>query len=218
MKKKDQKNGKTRFAALLLAAVTALSALPMAGCSGRGKPPALDDVYDRLVEVIEASHRVNGILFGVGLPTYPREGAEEELLHRYYGMYDTGLEYVTPYAMFISTAEMREAVKEVYSASYRESLFEMVFTGYATSGISAVMPARYTENDKRLFQHTNVDPLVRGVRVYDYAEMKMERGSDATYIRISIPSYTDESPEEWVTSILSFVYEEGNWYLNSPSC
>ena len=67
----------------LLASVLLITALP--SCSGR--PPKLEGaLYDRLVEVIEASVDVNVVLFGAGLPTYAREGVEEDRIRRYYGV------------------------------------------------------------------------------------------------------------------------------------
>ena len=198
------------FSVLMLTSVTA--------CSRRGPAPELDTVYDRLVEVIEASHEVNVLLFGVGLPTYPRGDAEDELLHRYFGVPDNGREFVTPYAKYLFIADMKAAISAVYSKAYSESLFESLFTGFADSGISGNLPARYNEDEIALYQNTYVKPLVSGVRVYDYASMEILPESYDTYIRVSIRSYTDENPDEWVTTRLSFVYEDGDWYLNSPSC
>ena len=190
-----------------------------ASCSDSREPaPPIDEVYDRLVEVIEASHEVNVLLFGAGLPVYPRGDAEDELIHRYYGITDNGQEFVTPYAKYSSIAEMQAAIAAVYSTEYRESLFETLFTGYADGNVSVVMPARFNEDEKSLYQNKYVDALVDGMRVYDYAGMEIVSYSHSSYLRVSIPSYTEDQPDEWKTVYLSFVYENGNWYLDSPSC
>ena len=63
------------LALLLLGGVV----LGMSSCSAEEPAPDLDEVYDRLVQVIEASHEVNVLLFGAGLPVYPRGDAEDEL-------------------------------------------------------------------------------------------------------------------------------------------
>jgi hypothetical protein len=63
-----------------------------------------------------------------------------------------------------------------------------------------------------------VEALVKGVRVYDYASMEIMKGSTSTYMRVAIPSYTESHPNEWKTVYLAFVYENGDWYLDSPSC
>jgi hypothetical protein len=170
------------------------------------------------VQVIEASHEVNVLLFGAGLPVYPRGDAEDLLVHRYYGVTDNGQQFVTPYAKYGSIAEMQTAIAAVYSTEYRESLYESLFTGYAADEMSVVMPARFSEDERFLYMSQYVSPLVEGVRVYDYASMQIVEYSHASRLRVSIRSYTEDRPEEWKTVYLSFVYENGDWYLDSPSC
>jgi hypothetical protein len=208
-----------RIITLLLALVLlAGSALGLASCSASESAPELDTVYDRLVQVIEASHEVNVLLFGAGLPVYPRGDAEDELVHRYYGVADNGQQFVTPYAKYASIAEMQAAIAAVYSTEYRESLYESLFTGYAADEMSVVMPARFSEDERFLYMSQYVSPLVEGVRVYDYASMQIVEYSHASRLRVAIRSYTEDRPEEWKTVYLSFVYENGDWYLDSPSC
>ena len=183
------------------------------------KPPEIEDVYDRLVECIESAHEVNVLLFGEGLPVYDREGEEENLIHRYYGMAENGLEYVSIYTKYASLEEIQAAVEQVYSKDYRESLFETLFTGYASDvSTSTVLPARYSQDEKGMYQNSQIKPLVTGVRVYDYANMKIVSPSHGTMICVELPSYSEAKPDEWVILDLTFVYEEGNWYLDGPSC
>ena len=190
----------------------------LASCSASEPAPDIDQVYDRLVQVIEASHEVNVLLFGAGLPVYPRGDAEDELVHRYYGVADNGQQFVTPYAKYTSIAEMQAAIAAVYSTEYRESLYESLFTGFAADEMSVVMPARFSEDERFLYMSKYVDPLVDGVRVYDYASMEIISYSHSSRLRVSVNSYTEDRPEEWKRVYLSFVYENGDWYLDSPSC
>lgn len=203
---------------LLAALMLAGSAVGLASCSASESAPDMDQVYDRLVQVIEASHEVNVLLFGAGLPVYPRGDAEDELVHRYYGVADNGQQFVTPYAKYASIAEMQAAIAAVYSTEYRESLYESLFTGFAADEMSVVMPARFSEDERFLYMSQYVDPLVDGVRVYDYASMEIISYSHSSRLRVSINSYTEDDPEEWKRVYLSFVYENGDWYLDSPSC
>ena len=203
---------------LLAALMLAGSAVGLASCSASEPAPDIDQVYDRLVQVIEASHEVNVLLFGAGLPVYPRGDAEDELVHRYYGVADNGQQFVTPYAKYASIAEMQAAIAAVYSTEYRESLYESLFTGFAADEMSVVMPARFSEDERFLYMSQYVDPLVDGVRVYDYASMEIVSYSHSSRLRVSINSYTEDDPEEWKRVYLSFVYENGDWYLDSPSC
>ncbi len=203
---------------LLLILLLLILSVPLTSCSKYGPAPEIEQVYDRVVEVVEASHEVNVLLFGAGLPVYPRGDAEDTLVHRYYGVTDNGLEYVTPYAKFATLEEMQTAIAEVYGSDYRTSLSESLFTGFVDSALSAAMPARYSEDEHALYQNTHVEPLVSGIRVYDYASMRIADGSNGKYIRVEMESYPESDPENWSTSCLTFVYEEGNWYLDSPSC
>ena len=188
-------------------------------CGSKGEPPALEEVYDRIVEVVEASHEVNVLLFGAGLPAYPRGDAEDELIHRYYGVADDGRQFVSPYARYRTISEMKTAISAVYSVAYRTSLYETLFTGYVDSGVAATMPARFQEDERALYQSEYVSALVKGVRVYDYAAMEIDvDASHATRIRVGIPSYSEGSPDVRTTVYLSFVFENGDWYLDSPSC
>ena len=208
-----------RILTLLLAVLMlAGSVMGLASCSASEPAPDIDQVYDRLVQVIEASHEVNVLLFGAGLPVYPRGDAEDELVHRYYGVADNGQQFVTPYAKYTSIAEMQAAIAAVYSTEYRESLYESLFTGFAANEMSVVMPARFSEDERFLYMSKYVDPLVDGVRVYDYASMEIISYSHSSRLRVSVNSYTEDRPEEWKRVYLSFVYENGDWYLDSPSC
>ena len=202
------------LAVLLLGGVL----LGMSSCSASEPAPDIDEVYDRLVQVIEASHEVNVLLFGAGLPVYPRGDAEDDLVHRYYGFSDESRVFVTPYAKYGSIEEMQAAIAAVYSTEYRASLYESLFTGYASDGMSVIMPARFSEDEKYLYMSQHVDPLVEGVRVYDYASMEIVSYSHSSMLRVSIMSYTDKYPDEWKKVYLTFVYENGDWYLDSPSC
>lgn len=184
------------------------------------KPPHIEEVYDRLVECIEDAHEVNVLLFGEGLPTYDRDSEEEALIRRYYGMADNGLDIVSVYTKYVSLDEIKAKVEKVYSKDYRESLYETLFTGFASDMVAgSILPAKYSQDDKGMYQNVNVKPLVKGVRVYDYAAMEIVASeSNATHIKVELPSYSERNPDEWITVDLTFVYEEGNWYLDGPSC
>lgn len=201
----------------VLAMILCLSApVSMASCST--KPPELEDVYDRLVELIEGSHEINVVLFGAGLPVYPRGTEEDALLHRYYGMAEDGREFVSLYAKYQRISDIKAAASKIYSEAYCASVFETLFTGYASDIVAgSVLPARYSEDEMRIYQNSHVDPLVNYVRVYDYASMKIVSPSQGKYLKVEIDSYTEKYPQ-WTTIDLSFVYENGNWYLDGPSC
>ena len=65
-----------KIAACLFA--LAIIAGNMVSCSN---PPALDDVKDEFIALIEASVEVNNIFFGEGLPTYMRAEGDGNLIY-----------------------------------------------------------------------------------------------------------------------------------------
>ncbi len=191
--------------------------LPMSSCAS--KPPELELVYDRLVELIEASHEINVVMFGAGLPVYPRETEEDHLIHRYYGVVDDGREFVSDYSKFYRIENIKEAASKVYSEAYCSSVFDSLFTGYASNVVGgSILPARYSEDEQRMYQNSYVEPIVTGTRVYDYATMRIVSPSRGDYLIVEINSYAENKPDEWVTIDLAFVYENDNWYLDGPSC
>ncbi len=204
---------------VLVASLIASATLPLASCS-KGNPPALEDVYDRLVEVIEEAHDINYVLFGPGLPTYDRDSAESSLNGYYAGTtLDEYTELVAaPYAPYQTIEEIKAAATRVYGSAYCESLFESTFIGYAMSdGGNTVLPARFDETSSGMTQNGNVGGFVSGQRTYDYASMEIIDGH-AIHITVAIRSYATGHPGEWKDGDLDFVYENGNWYLDGPSC
>ena len=206
-----------KIISFLLAAFVLLGSLCLSSCGSDA--PALEDVYDRLVYVIEESMVVNTVIFGEGLPVYEPESDLAELKNLYYGFNKYGVEYVMPYARYGNTEEIRAAMARVYSKAYRDSLEEMLFTGYAYSELQdAVIPAKYTEDMYGFYQSEDTATLVGGMRFYDYASMKLLDSSNAQYLKVSIRSYSDKTPNQWEDRELTFVYENDNWYLDVPSC
>lgn len=198
---------------LLLAGV----AVPLAGC--RSAAPAREEVFDLLVARIEQAVDVNTVVFGVGLPVFAREGAEEQLIHRYYGSGDDSSDYVmTPYARFAGCAEIEAAIRSVYSTAYADSLCTSLLTGFTLTASGAVMPARYLEQDGSLRQSNRVEPTVTGTRLYEYDSLEILPDSRADYLHVSIRSRTDSPSSVWKSTSLYFVLQNGEWFLNGPSC
>lgn len=198
---------------LLLAGV----AVPLAGC--RSAAPAREEVFDLLVARIEQAVDVNTVVFGVGLPVFAREGAEEQLIHRYYGSGDDSSDYVmTPYARFAGCAEIEAAIRSVYSTAYADSLCASLLTGFTLTASGAVMPARYLEKDGSLRQSNRIEPTVTGTRLYEYDSLEILPDSRADYLHVSIRSRSDSPSSVWKSTSLYFVLQNGEWFLNGPSC
>ncbi|MBQ9162285.1 MAG: hypothetical protein IJX74_03320 [Clostridia bacterium] len=185
------------------------------GCSAP-QPPQLSAVYDRFVYLIENATDINTVFFGEGLPVYSRDGEEAQKQNMYYGAADDGNEYVKPYAMFSSIDEIKAAAEQVYCDEYLESLYESLFTGYTAEELGTVLLPKYSEDEKSLYQNSTVTPLTSGAKVYDYATMTILSDSTETTVRVEIEAYDEDDADERFTLTLSFVYENGDWYLNSP--
>ena len=197
--------------------ICTMLSMSLVSCGSRA--PERDEVYDRIVELVEGANEINTVLYGAGLATYERGTAEDTLLHRYYGVADDGREYVSPYAEYASIEDIKSAMTEVYSSSYCASLFESLFTGYAMEEGTHVLPARFTEDEAWMYQNKYANPSHDvGMRSYDYATMRIMPESNARYLVVEIDSRVDSDSAAWKTIDLSFVFENGNWYLDGPSC
>ncbi len=191
--------------------------IPLAGC--RSAAPAREAVFDELVERLEQAVDVNTVVFGAGLPVFARDGAEEALIHRYYGAGDTSLDYVMDtYARYISCAEIEAAIRAVYSTAYADSICSSLLTGFSLTESGVVMPARYLEQDGSLRQSNAVGATVSGTRIFDYDSMEILSDSSSSYLHVSIRSRSDVSGSAWKDSDLYFVLQNGVWMLNGPSC
>ncbi len=197
--------------ALILALCTCLSA-----CSGIKSAPPLSEVYDEFVALIEASHQLNVVLYGHGLPTYEYKSALAT--HNSMYIFDNRgeREYVSPYAKFATEQSIKDAVEAVYSERYTESVMGMMFVG-ATLGddTGTAIAARYSQDDTWFYQNRLYEPVVTNMRVYDYASMKIVKPSSQEYVNVEIDSYAPG--QGWMTFKLSFIHEENGWRLDSPT-
>lgn len=196
--------------------------MTMSACSGTKSAPALSEVYDEFVALIEASHQLNVVLYGHGLPVYEYKSALATHNSMYVFDYYGEREYVSPYAKFVSEQSIRDAAGKVYSARYTESVMGMMFVG-ATLGedTGTAIAARYSQDESWFYQNRLYEPVVTNMRVYDYASMKIVKPSSQNYVNVEIDSYAPG--QGWMTFTLSFIHEEIDdsgtraWRLDSPT-
>ena len=181
---------------------------------GSTPPPPLEEVKDELVSLIDASAEINTVFFGSGLDVYDREGTDEEKLI-YEGLSDalSGYEMVRPDAKFLSVDAIKEAASKVYSASYLEGIYQMVFDGYADE-ISGVTRAKFLEWEGGFYQNSSYESYIEEKRTYNYDTMKIVDPSRGEYLNVEIES---ELNGEKMTIILSFTLTENGWRLDSPT-
>ena len=183
--------------------------------------PKTEEIYDRVVELIEASYELNTIFLGEGLPVYEKGSDYAEMMHLYYQFEHPGYEVVSQYAKFKSEEEIRIAAKKVYGEAYLEDvLYNNAFVGYAIedgSGGSAIAQARYYDDGKWIYSFEDYKAyLTGGMRIYDYSTMKVVSPSRKDSCTVSIQSYLPNAPETVLNDTLRLVkQDDGLWYLDS---
>ncbi len=201
-----------RIESILLILIISISVLSMSSCSG--KAPELESVRDRFIYLIEGSKEINVMLFGKGLPVYEREDLLSKELGVYYDDKFTSHNAIMPNSKYITADEMKAAAEMVYSKEYLDAIYETAFDGYMTGSSSAYL--RFFENTNGLYQSVNARDFGFSERIYDYSTMEIVKPSNGEYINITIDSYTLEDKKAVKTS-LAFIYERGNWYLDTPT-
>ena len=193
----------------------------MATFTSCSRAPALEDVYDRVVELVEASYDLNTVFYGAGLPVYKTDSEYADFTHMYYDFSHKGTyEYVTPRAKFLSEDQIRQAAEKVYSKDYLENvIYPATFVGYAIDdgmGDAAFAYARYMEEYGSFYQSTRSESYISGRRVYDFSTMQVVKPSKADACYVTMLSWLEDSPEA-VTSVRLrlILQDDGLWYLDS---
>ena len=197
---------------LLILTLTLLLTL-LTGCRD-SEPPALEEIYDEAVALIEASYAVNDILFGYGLPVWEIDSAHTQLLNVYRDSDPAAYERVTDQTPYLSMGELRDAMEQVYSTDYVASLCETLFDGFMIG--STVVPARLYENADGMYQSASHEPLVTRQRIYDYASMRIVEPGNAHFVTVELDSHL-AGEQETLAVKLSFILEENGWRLDTPT-
>lgn len=197
---------------IAIALVIIMAVLGMSSCSG--SPPEIDEVRDRIVYLVEGSKNINILFFGSGLPTYKRDGLIENELGIYYDDEYTAYNKVMEFSRYKSIDDMKKAAETVYSETYLDAIYETAFDGYVMGSSSVYM--RFFESSDWIYQNLKAADFNISERIYDYSSMKIVKPSNKKYMNVTVDTYTLRD-RRVNTITLSFVYERGNWYLNSPT-
>ena len=185
------------------------------------RAPKLESIYDRVVELVEASYDVNTVFYGAGLPVYRTDSVYAENTQMYFGFQYKGFyEVVTENADYISTLEMMMEAEQVYSKAYLEEvLYPHAFTGYAigSEAGSEFSFARYYEDEEWIYQSVSDKNYLKGMRVYDYSTMKIAYPSNSKACYVTMDSWLEDTPEKIEKIRLRLVMQDGQWYLDSFS-
>lgn len=209
---------------MILALVTLLFAVGCGGCNSCKEPaPELNQIYDRVVELIEASKEVNTVLYGAGLPVYAKNSLYAEYNHLYEGNGSNSYETVTEYAKFFSQGQIKEAAEKVYTKECLAPFYTAAFDGlgFSSGGTGSVTEARYFEDTNSGWLYASSDARdpeneLTGMRVYDYSSMEIINPSYAERVLIRVNTWMEKTPdvvEE--TTIIVVPGEDGKWYLDT---
>ena len=193
-------------------ALVLILALPMASCGDNA--PELEEVKENFIYLIEESRELNHIFFGMGLPVYRRDDAITDRKMVYFIDDLTGYDRIMEQSKYVSIDEIKAAAEQVYSKDYLSEVYEGAFDGIMTGETSAYV--RFYDDGEYLYQHMDLYDFTVNERIYDYSTMRVVEPYSSTYVNIVIESYTLDNPKRQEID-LSFVFENGNWYLDSPT-
>lgn len=206
---------------LLVAALAIGSCVLLTGCSA----PKVEDIYDRVVYLIEESYEINTMLYGDGLPVIGRDSEYAQTKHVYteldqnhaheeYEMIDLN------HAKLKTVEEIKARARKIYSTGYLEAKFEYCFTGYAVnngSGQMIVERGRYLEDSVGFFLLAEPSPFRCEMRIYDYSTMKVESLGRKDACAVTMESWLESTPDKIETVEIYLVLQDGQWMLDSET-
>ena len=182
--------------------------------------PRVEDIYDRMVYLIESSQDVNALIYGCGLPVWEDDSEYVEFMHVYFGL-DPARDYeiVMPNAEYYSVKQMKEEIEKIYSKGYLDDvIYRSIFDGFAIEngvGGSVVGVARYYEEGNYLWQSKDFKTFYTGMRVYDYSTMQVRSLGKTDRCVVTIDSWLEDSPEEIENIEILIALQDGQWYLDN---
>ena len=182
--------------------------------------PHVEDIYDRMVYLIESSQEVNALIYGCGLPVWEDDSEYVEFMHVYYGLEPAQhYEIVTPNAKYFSVNQMKEEIEKIYSKEYLdEVIYRSIFDGYAIEdgvGGSVIGVARYYEERNYLWQSKEFKTFYTGMRVYDYSSMQVRSLGKTDRCVVTINSWLEDTPDQVETVEILIALQDGEWYLDN---
>ena len=153
---------------------------------------------------------------------YPLEDFTAEDEPRYYtSADDADYDYVRVDCGYLSTTDMQNEVAKIYSAAICDEIEEAIFIGVAAfdweNGISY---PRYQDlkSDEGTYSlgkiNKNWKPFPIITWEYDFSTLQMVKPSNSKSITISVACHPKGSPDQREVKQITFVLENGQWYLD----
>ena len=212
-----KKHYKKMIAGALAVIVLAVTCVLLFQCNSA---PKIENIYDRMVYLLDSSQEVNALIYGCGLPVWEDDSEYVEFMHVYYGL-DTARNYeiVMPNAKYLSVQEMKEELEKIYSKEYLEDvIYRSIFDGYAIEdgiGGSVIGVARYYEEGAYLWQSKDFKTFYTGMRVYDYSTMQVRSLGKTDRCVVTIDSWLEDEPENVENIEILITLQNGQWYLDN---
>ena len=183
--------------------------------------PKIEDIYDRMVYLLDSSKEVNALIYGCGLPVWEDDSEYVEFMHIYYGLESADhYEIVMPNAKYLTIDQMKEAIEKIYSAEYlNDVIYTAIFDGVAIengAGESVVGVARYYEEENYLWQTKEFRvPPYEGIRIYDYSTMQVHSLGKTDRCTVTVDSWLEDTPDQIETVEILIKLQDGQWYLDN---
>ena len=213
-----KKHYKKIIAGVLAVVVLVVSGVLLFQCNSA---PRIEDIYDRMVYLLDSSQDVNALIFGCGLPVWEDDSEYVEFEHIYYGLAPAEhYEIVMPNAKYHSIDQIKESIENIYSQQYIEDVINSaIFDGFAVSdsiGGSVVGVARYYEEGLYLWQSKEfrVKPYT-GMRIYDYSTMQVRSLGKTDRCVVTVNSWLEDTPDQVETVEILIAKQNGQWYLDN---
>ena len=213
-----KKHYKKIIAGVLAVVILVVSGVLLFQCNSA---PRIEDIYDRMVYLLESSQDVNALIFGCGLPVWEDDSEYVAFEHIYYGLAPAEhYEIVMPNAKYHSIDQIKESIENIYSQQYIEDVINSaIFDGFAVSdsiGGSVVGVARYYEEGLYLWQSKEfrVKPYT-GMRIYDYSTMQVRSLGKTDRCVITIDSWLEDTPDQVENVEILIAKQNGQWYLDN---
>lgn len=206
-----------RVISLLLCAVVLL--LSLAGCGGCGsRAPELEEIYDRVVELVEASYRLNTAFYGAGLPVYDKSSpVYNELYGNLSSTYQKEYSVVDVRCGILSVDMLKAEAEKVYSPEVLErQIYPAAFDGLVASigGVASIASARYQEDADYLYCIDSARDEAREVLIFDYSTMQIIRPSNAQRVLLTMDAWEIGKPDAVFSYRLTIVNVDGVWLLD----
>ena len=188
--------------------------------SGCASVPAVEEIYDRVVFLVEESYELNALFYGCGLPVWEENSEYVEFMHLYYGLNSAqSYEMITQNAKFYSVDEIKQAAEKVYSKDYlNDVLYKTAFDGYAIedgAGGAVVGVSRYYENEGYFWQAKNHKVFYTAMRIYDYSTMQVHALGRGDACVVTMDSWLEDTPEKVENVEIPLVLQDGKWFLDN---